>query len=87
MLVFVTASLILSSETARTMLQDTFAAASAVVADHYVLCFVGIVALAGLCSFFGRTSHSMTETPGLLVLNKCVPRAFVCHPSWRGILG
>lgn len=83
MIVFVTTALILSSETARNMLQNTFALASAVVADHYMLCFVGVVAVAALC-MLTRSKHSMTDAPSLLVMNRCAGRwCCRCRVTWH----
>lgn len=61
-------ALVVSSESARDVLQHTFALLSNVLADHYILCFVGVVTLAALC-LVTRSKHSMTDAPGLLVMN------------------
>ena len=50
------------------MLQDVFSTASMFVADHYVVCFAVLVAVAAV-SMVSRRKHSMTDAPSLLAVN------------------
>ena len=56
------------------MLQDFFAAASVVLADHYVVVFSVVTLVAALC-LMSQRKHSMTAAPGLMTLNRCAPLA------------